>query len=293
MLVLIFSTVAIIGQRNAIYEKFAGTYVTGHEWGGGSITLNDDGTFSDSGGSDDGTIISTSGTYSLSEGWLVCSIKKRTISRGGDRTYNLLDPTDLKDWNYGRATEIEREFKFLSVEWSGRIYLISESDTKNFAQAINLGIEPRPWLGSDSVVSPWFGSFLLRRGDQKKRVVGIPSLPKELKAFVLKRPVIATVIKIVSRVQQKYGLESTVIINKGTRDGLKPGMRLVAKNEVPSLGTGTEVISVDRTTATIKTTVYPALKMGDRLSSHYEPSPILKRMRTFEMQEREKSENLK
>ena len=293
ILAVLSCVISLQAQPESAFKKYAGNYVTGHEWGGGSIKLDNNGNFSEGAGSDDGTAISTSGTYRFEKGLLIFSITKKTISRGGGKVYNLLNPTDLKEWSYGNDTEIDKEFKLLPIEWSGRIYLIYEKDVKNFVNAINLGIEPRPWLSSDSVVSPWFGSFYLRSGDQRKKVVGRPDLPKEWIAFELSHPVIAKVVKVISRKQEKYGLESIAVINKGTNDGLKIGMLLVAKNEVPSSGDTTEIISVQKTTATVGTTVYPALKVGDTLSSHYVPSPMLKRMRTLEMQMREKSENLK
>jgi hypothetical protein len=293
ILAVLSCVISLQAQPESEFKKYAGNYVTGHEWGGGSIKLDNNGNFFESAGSDDGTAISTSGTYRFENGLLIFSITRKTISRGGGKVYNLLDPIDLKEWSLGNDTEIDKQFKLLPIEWSGRIYLIYETDLKNFVNAINLGIEPRPWLTSDSAVSPWFGSFYLRSGDQRKKVLGRPDLPKEWRAFELSHPVIAKVVKVISRKQEKYGLESIVVINKGTNDGLTIGMLMVARKEIPSLGYGTQVASVGRTTATVKSTMYPALKVGDKLSSRYEPSPILRRMRTLEMQIREKSENLK
>ena len=281
-------------QHGSIYEKFAGIYITGHEWGGGSIVLNDDGTFSDGGGSDDGTSVKTSGKYALFDGKLLFTITKRTASRRDGKEFNLLDEKELREWSYGSSNaEVQKVFTLVPVEWSGRIYLIYEDDLKNFVNAINLGIEPRPWLTSDSVVSPWFGSFYLRTGDQKKKVAGKPSLPKYWLPFLLGRSLIATVISVQSVKKETWGTDSIVTINKGSKHGLKVGMRLVARNERPSQWEGSEIISVSPTRAQVKTTSNAPLKVGERIYSHYEPPAMLKRMRTLEMEMREKNENLK
>ncbi len=40
--VLLFFVIQSQAQQEAIFKKFAGTYVTGHEFGGGSIKLESD-----------------------------------------------------------------------------------------------------------------------------------------------------------------------------------------------------------------------------------------------------------
>jgi hypothetical protein len=62
------------------------------------------------------------------------------------------------------------------------------------------------------------------------------------------------------------------VIDKGSRDGLKVGMRLVTEDEEPSLWSGTEVTSVKEKEALIRTDkVRSELKVGDKISSRYEP----------------------
>lgn len=272
--ILLFFAIQSPAQQEAIFKKFAGTYVTGHEFGGGSIKLEDDGTFSDGGGSDDGTEISTSGNYTLSDGVLHFKITKQTGKRALDRKeFNLLNPEERKEMFRGDDNgEIEREFKYLPIEWSERIYLINESELKNFANAINLGIEPRSSLISERDASPWYGSFYLRSGDEQKKVIGKPKLPEEWLYFLLGKPLTATVISIQNVEKRQFVTISTVTINKGSKDGLKVGMRFVTKDEVPSQWDATEIISVENNRAKIQART--ELKLGDRLNTRYKPKML-------------------
>ena len=272
--ILLLSVIQSLAQQETIFKKFAGTYVTGHEFGGGSIKLETDGTFSEGGGSDDGTEISTSGNYILLDGVLHFKITKQTGKRALDRKeFNLLDPEERKEMFRGDSSgEVEREFKYLPIDWSERIYLIGESELKNFANAINLGIEPRSSLISRDDFSPWYGSFYLRSGDEQKKVSGKPNLPEEWLSFLLGKPLTATVISIQNVEKRQFVTISTVTINKGSKDGLKVGMRFVTKDEVPSQWDATEIISVEKDKARIQART--ELKIGDRLNTKYKPKML-------------------
>jgi hypothetical protein len=165
--------------------------------------------------------------------------------------------------------EIEREFRRVPVEWSGRIYLIDEKDLKDFTNAVNLGIEPRASLVSMDDSSPWYGSFYLRSGDELKKALGHPDLPEKWLSFLLLKPLTVKVISVQEVKKSQFSTTSTVAINKGSKDGLKVGMRLVSKDEVPSQWDGTEVIAVSKATAKIKAAT--ELKVGDKLSTRYKP----------------------
>ncbi len=178
----------------------------------------------------------------------------------------------FRDANIG---EVEKEFKYLPIEWSERIYLINQSELKNFANAINLGIEPRSSLISRDDFSPWYGSFYLRSGDEKKTVRGKPNLPAKWLSFLLSRPLTATVISIQEVEKREFVTISTVTINKGRKDGLKVGMRLLTKDEIPSQWDGPEVISVEEKTAKIQARLSRTeLKVGDKLSTRYKPKML-------------------
>lgn len=261
-------------RQEGTYRKFAGTYVSGHEFGGGSVTLDADGRFSQGGGSDDGTEISTSGTYELSGSRLRFKIVKHTGRRGsGGKEFNLLDPQDVKEmFGNSGGGEIEKEYEMWPIEWSGRIYLLDEKELKNFADAVNLGIEPRSTLTSARYLSPWYGSFYLRSGDEQKKVTGKPPLPEQWLSYLLSKPVTAKVISIEEIKKYQWNTTFTGTINKGSRDGLKVGMRLLTEDEDPSPWGGTEVISVAEKTAQIRTNlVRSELKVGDKISSRYAP----------------------
>lgn len=269
--ILLFSVMQSAAQQESVFNKFAGEYVTGHEFGGGLVSLGGYGTFADRDFSDDGTEISASGTYTFSDGILHFKITKRAGRRRDDKEYNLLNPAEIREM-FGNAVrdEVIKEYRFLPVEWSERLYLIDESDLKNFANAVNFGIEPRPSLYSRHYSSPWYGSFYLRSGDERKKVSGKPRLPAKWLAFLLRKPVTATVINI-EKVEKKNELVTiiTATINKGSRDGLKVGMKLLAKDEEPSSWSSPEVISVGKRTAKVEAKT--KLKAGDALSTRYQP----------------------
>lgn len=274
---LLFFVIQTSAQQETIFKKFAGTYVTGHEFGGGSIKLETDGTFSNGGGSDDGTEISTSGNYSFSDGVLHFKIKKQIGKRAGDgNEFNLLDSEERKEmFRDANSGEVEKEVKYLPIEWSERIYLIPESDLKNFVNAINLGIEPRASLISRDDSSPWYGSFYLRSGDEMKKVTGKPSLPEKWLPFLLIKPLTATVTSIQVVEKREFSTTFTVTINKGSKDGLKVGMKFVIKDEIPSQWDGPEVTSVDEKTAKLEVRLSRNnLKVGDKLSTKYTPKRL-------------------
>jgi hypothetical protein len=243
------------------------------------LSLSPGGQFSEEGGSDDGTRVSTSGTYTLSDGLLHFIIVRQTWKRGEQgQEFNLLDPKDRKEiFGSSDSGEIKKEFKMLPLEWSGRIYLLYEEDLKNFVNAVNLGIEPRAALTSSHYVSPWYGSFYLRSGDERKKVTGSPPLPEQWLSLLLSKPVTAEVIRIEEMRKYQWSTTFTATINKGSRDGLKVGMRLLTEDEEPSLWSGTEVVSVTENTAKIRTElVRSELKVGDKISSRYEPKDVYK-----------------
>lgn len=272
--VLLFA-VQSLARQELTPGRLAGTYVVGHMYGGGSRTLEPDGRYSAGGGSDDGTVVRESGTYVLSGGVLRFTILKLVGSRNhGHNEKNLLDPNERKEiFGESASGDTVREYTMLPVTWSDRIYLISERDLKDFANAINLGLEPRSSLTQQSPDEPYYGSFYLREGDEKKKIRGKPSLPKEWLDFLLRKPVTATVVSVHESKKAAFIATSIVTVDKGRRDGLRVGMRLVAKGEEPSTSLGSEVISVEERAAKVKSVhVYDLLKVGDRLSTRYEPN---------------------
>ena len=261
-----------IARQQVIYKKFSGTYVTGHQFGLSSFKLEGDGHFSMWSGSDDGTQATTSGTYTFSEGFLHFVVIQKTGKRRSEgRELNLFNAEDRKElFGVEGDKEPEREFKMLPVEWSGRIYLLHEKDVMDFANAVNLGLEPRQQLSSMHSSSPWYGSLYLRSGDESKKVIGKPRLPKEWQSFLLSKPVVAKVLSVEKTKVTKYITAFTATINIGSRSGLKVGMSLLLKDEEPSPWNGTKVISVAEKTAKIrKESLRGELKVGDKIFSRY------------------------
>jgi hypothetical protein len=148
-----------------------------------------------------------------------------------------------------------------------RVYLIDESDLRDFANAINLGLEPRPELGSE----PYYGSFFLRESDLQKSVSGKPSLPAEWQTFVLGKPLTAIIVSI--EPQDKTQIAT---IDRGSQDGLRVGMILVAEEQQLSPWSREgEILSVEKRTAKV---LVRDSKVGDSLSSKYVSSnPLNKR----------------
>ncbi|HEV2860523.1 MAG TPA: hypothetical protein VGX48_05935 [Pyrinomonadaceae bacterium] len=251
----------VVAQAAATPETLEGKYFIGHRFGASALTLRADGTYSVESG-DCTTEYLDSGTYVVSEGALRLTILKYVAKRrGADREINLLDPNERKEFYGGgdAGREISREFSLLPVAWSERTYLIPENDLDDFAGAINLGLEPRAELSAE----PFYGSFYLREGDEQKKVAGPPSLPERWLALLLRKPVTATIVSI-----EGDGPEKVATINKGSRAGLKVGVRLIGVDEEPTPWSVTEVSYVDGSTAKVR--VGPDSKVGDKLTTKYE-----------------------
>jgi hypothetical protein len=276
-IILAICTPAIFGQ-NTPEGALAGEYITSHEYGGGKLTLKTNGTFEQKDGSDDGTFVTTTGNIHLTDDKLLFSITKSVIKRGDDQEYDLFDP-EVRQRVFGAKEPFQKEFSMFTVKWSDRIYLIDESDMKRFADAVNMGIEPRNALHSwRSEGSPWMGSFFLRSGDEKKKVVGPPPISQPWRDMLLERPVTGKVIRIDKTEKiNEWNTEITATINRGSNSGLKVGMKLViADAEEPSAWDGPEVISVDKRTAQVKMRLgRERIKVGSAVSSRYHsPYPV-------------------
>jgi hypothetical protein len=146
----------------------------------------------------------------------------------------------LYDRNYGTATwtngRICLSFAFenqrkgfqgiapelIPVPWGSRHYLIPADDLVGFCNNINEGQEPR----KDS-----HGTYLLRREDEKKPVTGFPKVPAEYEAYILAKPIEATIITVSpsatrpSVADWKFK-DTHVTIDAGKQQGLRVGMEL-------------------------------------------------------------------
>jgi hypothetical protein len=129
--------------------------------------------------------------------------------------------------------------RLLVVTWGARKYLVPLEPSKRdyilgFCNSVNLGAEPRHYAPC--------GAHYLRVGDDAKPAHGAPDLPPEWKSYLLKSPVEAKIVRLIS--------EHVAEINAGKGSGLKPGMALVDKKTRP-YGSQFSVLSVEAKTARV------------------------------------------
>lgn len=257
-------TANISAQQVFNANELIGTYITGDDYDfvRNAIELKADGTYLEAHHS---CTYSTQqfGKFDISNGIVHFTILKYTGRKFSNRKkeINLLNAKAAKKF-YGYDDEevepLETEFSLVPVKWGERVYLIFEPDLKNFANAVNLGVEPRPEMHSEI----WFGSFYRREGDEQKSVSGKPSLPAEWQPFLLDKPITAKIISA-----EKQGEDNLGIIDKGSHNGLRVGMVLTDGDEEPSVFSREGIIiSVDEKSAKI---LIFDLKVGDIISTRY------------------------
>jgi hypothetical protein len=108
----------------------------------------------------------------------------------------------------------------LPIRWGDRHYLIPADGLGDFANAINAGREPSSLFGGKS------GWFLLKLGDEKKAVSGLPNIPQEYLSYLLSEPIRAKISSVEQTVVEQHRRITSVKIDAGTADGLKQGMEL-------------------------------------------------------------------
>ncbi len=151
----------------------------------------------------------------------------------------------LYDLNYGDVTAYGGRLKLLfehpnrregfegiapeltPVLWGDRHYLIPSDEMVEFTNRINAGFEPREGM---------FGSFLLRRGDEKKEAHGDPSMPAEYRSYLLAAPITARISSIgKSHIENCTGCDwkrrvTPVTLDAGSLRGVKVGMEFYVRN---------------------------------------------------------------
>jgi hypothetical protein len=250
-------TLPVFAQKIFTISDLTGSYFIGHRFGGSDIALKIDGTFSMS-ASDCTTSYNTLGTYTFTDGSLHFTILKKTEKQHGDSPEVVIfDPT--KNVFPPKTEKFRTEFRLLPIRWASRIYLMDEDDLNDFVHAINLGLEPR----SEASAEPYYGSFYLREGDEKKKAQGKPILPKQIKPYWLNKAIVATVTNVEERKN-----DSVVTINKGSRNGLKVGIPLLAEAEEPSPWFATKIVAISKKTSQVR--VARNVKIGDKLSTKFD-----------------------
>ena len=147
----------------------------------------------------------------------------------------------LYDRNFGAATwtndRVRLSFTFqnkrdgfqgiapelIPISWESREYLVAADDIVGFCNDINEGREPRNEI---------YGSYLLRQGDEKKEVKGLPEVPEQYRQYLLAKPVKATIVSVgayttrPSVADWKFK-DTPVTIDAGMKQGLLVGMELL------------------------------------------------------------------
>ncbi|MGB9182404.1 MAG: hypothetical protein WCB68_24450 [Pyrinomonadaceae bacterium] len=232
-------------------REFAGTYIIGNPSYAACLHLDAKGNFRTFDAKGSGHISPNgrcnhknggSGTYVFSHGVLKFTLLKFTR------------------WQHSFAVnEPKSTFTMLPVRWSGRLYLLDEDTLADFANAINLGLEPRRSL----ITENYYGQFYLRTGDETKEVSGAPSLPVKWSSLLLKNPVEAQVTKV------EVGCSYLMLtIDKGSGAGLKPEMRLIRENAAePSLSFDPLIVFVEKNSARLQ--ARGEWKVGDKLTTRF------------------------
>ena len=102
------------------------------------------------------------------------------------------------------------------------MYLVPSDGIVGFCNEVNDGSEPRKGV---------HGFFLLREGDEKKKVKGFPDVPGEFRPYLLARPIEAEIIGVgkyttrPSVCDWKFK-DTPVTLNCGKNKGLLKGMTL-------------------------------------------------------------------
>jgi hypothetical protein len=139
----------------------------------------------------------------------------------------------LYDLNYGEVAEADGRLRLvftfpneregfqgiapelLPIVWGERHYLIPADEVVHFANAINAGFEPRHTV---------HGRFLLRAGDELKHAQGVPNIPSEFSAYLLRKPIKAEISSIKDSRTEDSKRITTAVLNAGTAQGVKQGM---------------------------------------------------------------------
>lgn len=147
------------------------------------------------------------GTYAANKGSVI-------PQADGSLLFQFEQPNDQR--GFGFADHV------VPVAWGERVYLIPEKELPAFASAVNLGDEPR----EDTP-----GLFLMRMGDEHRKVHGKPALPPAQQSLIREVPLEVGVVSAnrlhdnhADQFECRYRLE----LDHGANDGLAAGMNLLA-----------------------------------------------------------------
>lgn len=122
---------------------------------------------------------------------------------------------------------------FYPIRWGARHYLVPVGDMVKFTNAVNSGSEPR--------ASNFSSRFLLKRGDQKKKVRGAPPIPPEYADYLLKSPLEAHILSVGTTRMQNDERVDLVTLNIGSEEGVRREMEFFVIDPVYGIGRVTKV----------------------------------------------------
>jgi len=240
-------------QKN---NDLVGSYLFRFEWGGTEIILKENGTFI-SHSSNCTSVITEFGPYSVANRVLSLTTQKMSVRSFSDNKEHDVTKQKARKKYLDTDEPFKSETENLQiVRWGERIYLMHAESFGRFAEAINLGFEPREVDGYRA----FYGAFYLRVGDENKPVDGPPQIPKEFLENLLPAPVIAKVIKVETT-------DNRVIatIDRGTADGLRTEMALVTFEQESWFYESHWIISAEPHTSTVQ--IWRDVKVGDKLTT--------------------------
>jgi hypothetical protein len=160
-----------------------------------------------------GTYDTNQGAANLKEGVLHISPEKPNVRDGFEGT-----PTE-----------------FYPVRWGARMYLIPTNDIVEFCSDFNQGKEPRRGIR---------GNYYLRLTDVDKAAPGKPAVPEQWTKYFLDQPVLGKITELVGK-QEAW-------LDKGSADGLLPGMILKARQYGALMFAQVQVEAVENNRCRIK-----------------------------------------
>lgn len=253
--VLVLLAISVHAQQKTQAPEFVGKFISPYS----TITLDSTGRYRENWG-DDTTESYESGKYTYEGGKLSVLVARTGARFHGDKHWhNLFDSKTYRKFNGDDPPRpLQREFSL--VKWGDRLYLMKRESFAAFVNVINFGIEPRD---NNGCVWPVVGAFHLRDGDEKKTVVGDPSLPDNLVEMILPKPVEAMIIGI-----EGDGDDKVAILDRGIEAGLRPGMRLLLGRGQPKLWGGMQILSV--TDHSARMSLDEKATIGDKVTSKFE-----------------------
>ena len=256
-LLLLALSISTVGQQNDLI----GSYLFRFEWGGERITVNPNGKFI-SQSSDCTSVTTSSGSYTVVNDVLRLTTKKESLRSFSDnKEHDLTKRKARKEY-----LDTDEPFKPYTrelqiVRWGPRVYLMDRRLLSKFIEAINLGFEPREVDGYRA----YYGAIFLREGDERKPIVGTPTLPEEFLRDLLPAPVIATVVQV-----DKTENNAIATIDRGSDDGLRKEMSLVTVGNESFFYETHWIISVEPHTAKVQ--IWKDIRIGDKLTTRV-PNP--------------------